>query len=557
MTRSLLCLSLALLLVSCAHNQHRPAAPAAPRIPLSERAAASFHYLLYEQHVREGQFEPAVENLQAAIAILPRPQLYVELASLHWQMDEPENARTVLREAIAQYPDELQLYRTLATSYLAESRYKEASEALRSFWLTHPQSTQVARELAALALRAQDYAAAKDVLQKIPLEQYDAETYILLAQATSGIGQREKAISLLTKALELDPASVDALVEMAYLYELENNYPSAESTYQRILEMGESSPDVWVRMIRLNIKLNNPDRALELAMSGPDSTEYLLEAGYAFLQEHFYSHALTLFRMVEEREESPPAVLFFYLSLIAFEGDQDMEKALAYLRSIPAEDPLYKQALSFQGHILLQMKRAKKAAEIADAGKAKFPDDPAFWILHVAILEDQKDYPAARDKVTDALERFPQNKEMLYRRGIILEQMSLRDEAMESMEQLIAIDPGHTDALNYIGYTLAEEGRDLDRALLLVRAAAQNEPDNGYIVDSLAWVHFKRGEIDLAWKEIRRAVQLVDSDPIIWEHFGDIAAKVGEKSKAKAAYEKALSLEPKDPQLIRQKLGAL
>jgi tetratricopeptide (TPR) repeat protein len=547
-------LPIVLMLCSCAHAPEQ--VPVAP-ITLNAKASAGYHYLVYEQFAREGRLDLARENLQISIELDPRPQLFLELASLFWQMNEPENARTCLREAIVRYPEQVQLYRTLATSYLAQSRFKEAAAVLKTFWQTHPESTQVARELAALAIRGQDFASAKDVLQMIPLAQYDPELYILLSQATSGVGQRQKAIDLLRKALEMDEAYIDAWVELAYLYELENDYPSAESAYQRILDLGESSSDVWVRLVRMNLKLNNPDQALELTLNGPGSTEFLLEAGHAFLQDHFYSQARTVFRLVEEREESPPSVLFFYQSLLAFEGEQDLEKALAYLRSIPLDDPLSIQALGFQGHILLQMNRTKKAAEIVETGKARFPDEPSFWLLEISMLEQQKLYDPALQKVEHALGIFPQNGELLYRQAIILELTGRRKEAMESMERLIAQDPDHTDALNFVGYTLAEEGQDLNRALVLIRTAVRNEPDNGYVADSLAWVHFRRGELDLAWKEIQRAVSLVDSDPIIWEHFGDIAVSLGEKPRAKAAYEKALSLEPKDPQSLRQKLQAL
>jgi tetratricopeptide (TPR) repeat protein len=528
-----------------------------PPLQLNSKAAASYHYLLYEQFSREGRLDRARENLQISIDLDPKPQLYLELAGILWQKNEPETTRAVLRQAIERYPEHMLLYRTLATSYLAEGRYKEAAAVLKTFWQTHPGSTQVAKELAALSIRAQDFAVAKDVLQTIPQEQQDSELFILMAQATSGLGQPRKAIELLQRALEMDEGNIEALVELAYLYELEHDFASAESAYQRILDLGESSPDVWIRLIRLNLKMNNAEKGLELALNGPGSTEFLMEAGHAFLQERFYAQARTLFLIVEEREESPPTVLFFYQSLLAFEGEQDLETAMVYLRNIPPLDPLYSQALAFQGHLLLQMNRTAMAEEVAETGKEKFPDNVSFWLLEIAVLEQQKLYDPALQQVVKALDYFPLDLELLYRKGIILELTGRRDEAMETMEGLIARDPDHSDALNFVGYTLAEEGRDLNRALVLIRSAVNNNPENGYVIDSLAWVHFKRGELDLAWKEIQRAVSLVDSDPIIWEHFGDIATSRGEKAQAKAAYEKALSLDPKDSRSIRQKLDAL
>jgi tetratricopeptide (TPR) repeat protein len=555
MNRTLPWLFLALMLCSCAHvAEHHP--PAGQR-PLSTRASAGFHYLLYEQFAREGRLNLARESLRTAIELDPSPQLYLELASLFWQMNDPETARTVLGEGIAMFPERVQLHRTLATSYLAEGRFREAAAILRTYFMSHPESADVAKELAALSIHAQDYSTAKDVLEVIPQSEYDPDLFLLKAQALAGLGHRKKAIALLDKTLEMDADNIEALVELAYLYELESDYPAAEAAYQRIMDLGEGSPEVWLRLIRLSLKLNNPDRAMELTIAAPGSLDFLLEAGYAFLQERFYAQAQAVFHLVEEREGSPPTVFYFYRSLLAFEWEKDFEKALVYMRSIPDHDPLYRQSLAFQGHILLQLNKSGRAAEMVETGKSLFPNEPSFWLLDIAILEQQKLYEPALLKVEEALVHFPTNKELLYRQGIIMELSGRREEALVIMERLITQDPTHSDALNFVGYTLAEEGRDLNRALILVRTALQNDPDNGYIVDSLAWVHFQRGELELAWKEIQRATALIDYDPILWEHYGDIARSIGETENARSAYERALSLDPKDPQAIRKKLDGL
>ena len=58
------------------------------------------------------------------------------------------------------------------------------------------------------------------------------------------------------------------------------------------------------------------------------------------------------------------------------------------------------------------------------------------------------------------------------------------------------------------GYSLAEQGKDLDRAVLLLEAALKQAPDHAYILDSLAWAHFRRGENAEAWELVRRATSL-------------------------------------------------
>ena len=126
------------------------------------------------------------------------------------------------------------------------------------------------------------------------------------------------------------------------------------------------------------------------------------------------------------------------------------------------------------------------------------------------------------------------------------------------MEQLIALHPDNYQALNYVGYTLAEENRDLDRALSLLVKADKLAPGQSYIVDSLAWAYFKAGKMDDALREIRRAVKLDEHiDASIWEHYGDIAARAGLTDEARTAYQKAIELKPANAEALRQRLSHL
>jgi Tfp pilus assembly protein PilF len=75
--------------------------------------------------------------------------------------------------------------------------------------------------------------------------------------------------------------------------------------------------------------------------------------------------------------------------------------------------------------------------------------------------------------------------------------------------------------------------QNLDRALVLVNNALKQDPDNGYYMDSLAWVLFKQGKLDKAWGAIEQAVKLAGNDPTIWEHYAIIADALGKKDQAR------------------------
>ena len=114
------------------------------------------------------------------------------------------------------------------------------------------------------------------------------------------------------------------------------------------------------------------------------------------------------------------------------------------------------------------------------------------------------------------------------------------------MEKIIEIYPDNALALNFVGYNLAENNQDLDRACALIERAAQLEPHADFILDSLAWVYFRKGDLDKAWKHIQSALKNTGNDnipsPEILEHCGEIALARGDKKAARAAWQKALLL---------------
>jgi len=162
------------------------------------------------------------------------------------------------------------------------------------------------------------------------------------------------------------------------------------------------------------------------------------------------------------------------------------------------------------------------------------------------LLEIKKDYNSALEAVQKGLSYYPKDANLLFEKGVILDKIGKKKECLETMRQVLKIDPKNADALNYIGYTYAEQGIRLDEAMELIKKALSIKPNSGYIVDSMGWIYYQKKLYKKAIIYLEKAVRLTPNDPTIMEHLGDAYEKQGFYKKALDAYQKALSLNPEN-----------
>jgi len=134
------------------------------------------------------------------------------------------------------------------------------------------------------------------------------------------------------------------------------------------------------------------------------------------------------------------------------------------------------------------------------------------------------------------------------------------DEALAYMRRALEANPENAHALNYIGYTWAERGENLEEAEDLILRALALRPDDGYITDSLGWVYYMRARpllgagreeagrelLEQAREKLFRAQELTGGDPVVSEHLGDVFLLLDQKERALHHYEEALRQDPRN-----------
>ena len=178
------------------------------------------------------------------------------------------------------------------------------------------------------------------------------------------------------------------------------------------------------------------------------------------------------------------------------------------------------------------------------------------YLFLSSLYEDAKDNVAAEKILIDGIKIAPQEISLHYALGVIYEKTNRLPESVKEMELVLAIDPDNAEALNFIGYSYADRGMNLDEAEKMIVRALKIKPENGYMIDSLGWVHFKKNQFSSAEKYLEKALKLLPDDVNVIEHLGDVYVKLNKTKEAQEMYNRALKIDPKNSQ-IQKKLEDL
>lgn len=519
---------------------------------MSDQARASFAYLRY-LHL-DG--DEALQALDTAIALDPTPELFLEKIQTLGNRDEYARAEHAAREGLGFFPGHPALSLALLRSLWAQNKDQKAVGFVNKTLDQHPENWDLRSRLASLLLQQDQASRALDILQTIPDESRSAHMHYLLAQAQDALDNRKQAIDHLQQATQIDPSFAKAWAELAYQYERSRDFVAAEQAYTTLLEIGEVNQHILTRLVEIKLKLNKPTQALNLLSSHARLPQVIVYGIGLFVQNSFYDHAeQALEQFGPDITGSPRGIL--YRAILARELHNDLVQALALLGQISPDSDLHPRALAMRCQLLWEKESPEAALDLARQGQEQYPEQVIFYTLQANIHRSSNDFDAAKEILQSGLNLLPQNTELLFELGVLAYEQGREQKAMEHMEEIISLDSDHAKALNFLGYTLVEQGQNLFRAKILIEKALALDPENGYYLDSLAWYQYTIGHHQKAWDTIQTAVSLVADDPVIWEHYGDIARALDQKKHASKGYRQALELNPEDPKRLHSKLQAL
>ena len=484
------------------------------------------------------------------------PKLWLEAAL--WYMDRKTvNAIPFLRSAVRACPGEVPLTLALSEALSDNGFAEEAMRLLEDTLAKDPASADTAVQLGITQLKSGLAEKACQTFEAVKPQARPGLADFYHAKALASLGRDSEALARLREAVRKLPDFEEAWAEIASACERTGDIKGACQAYERLLKLNVSEGEVRLRLIACALKMNQPGKALAYCQQGPDDPSFQMRAGALFAESRHYLQAEKLLKALAAREAPPPEV-FLVLADVAFEQRHDLDGALAWLAKIPDASGIAPRKGLMAAQLLAEAGETDRALERARAGKVQFPDVPDFVNIEIRILSKAGRKDEALASARAACAQWPDDTELAFLLGTLLAEGGAKKEAFGIMEGIVAKEPDNYQALNFVGYTLAEENRDIPRALDLLIRANRLMPGQCYILDSLAWAHYRAGHADEAWACIREAARLDKaSDPAIWEHYGDIASQRGLKSEAREAYRKALERKPENAADIQRRLDAL
>ena len=167
------------------------------------------------------------------------------------------------------------------------------------------------------------------------------------------------------------------------------------------------------------------------------------------------------------------------------------------------------------------------------------------YLLQAELQRKHQRDQDAVDTYSRGLLVFEDDPQLLYARALTHEHLDQLDEAEADLRRLVAINPQDANALNALGYTLADRTERFEEALGYIRRALEIEPETPAIVDSLGWVMYRMGNASEALVQLRKAFEL-QPDPEVAAHLGEVLWHSGQREQARAIWQRGLDLDPEN-----------
>jgi len=540
-------------------------------------------------------------------------------------MQSGSGSESVLKLAIEQYeqiirlqPDSMDDHLLLGRLYRLNNDLQKAEAEFKTAVKLQPDSEEAVTTLAYLYNELGDTSRATQVLSSVPGAQRSAKLYSALGYTYEQQKQYKQAVEAYRHAIELDRDNLDAIRGLAQNLLNDGQSDAALEQYKVIADANPEDAQTYVRIAEIYRKQGKFDLALDNLKKAESMVQDSVEVPYniaaIYQAQGRYDEAVPIMRDLLKKSEKADgkysngeksnravflerlgtiyrdqgnnqAAVETFREVVALGGDDNIERGYQQIIDTWREAKEWQKALDsakeavqkLPGSAPLKMVLAAQQADMGDADEALksvramlkgTADDREIYITLAQMntrLRRFSDGEQALDKA-EALSTKLEDKEYIwFLRGSSFERQKKYPEAEEQFKKVLASDPEHASALNYLGYMLADQNMKLEEAFGYIKRAVDLDPANGAYLDSLGWAYFRLGKYELAEDNLVKAAQKINTDPTVHDHLGDLYQKMGRLKLAATNWERALTewnrtvaadVDPADISRVQKKLDS-
>jgi tetratricopeptide (TPR) repeat protein len=383
----------------------------------------------------------------------------------------------------------------------------------------------------------------------------DVEARIRYADALAKAGRLEEAATEFGRALEGDPANVIAMVGLAMVHRERKKFDEAEGLLEKALQKEPGHALARYTLAGIYEETRELDRAIgewkkliDLPAEGKEAdqrrAEYWAHLGFAYGELQRDEESLQAFEKARELADSDERYDAFHVqALLALNRPQEAREAIDQAL---ARHPESARLRILETRVLESNGRTKEALQKALALEAEDPAGEGRTENVVDLYQKQGAFAEAEAFLRGKIEKAPDDAGLRFLLGAVLERQKKFEEARSAFEKVLEIEPNSAATLNYLGYMLADNGVELDQSLHYVTRALEQDPHNGAYLDSLGWVYFKMGRLDLAEDNLLKALKNQRLTGVVYDHLGDLYFRKGDLDQALAYWRKALDENDED-----------
>jgi len=506
---------------------------------------AYYHYLMALRALESHQFEQASENFRNVVQFDPDDFKFSHQLAINLiRAGKIEDAYQALKKSLSRFPDNPELNMMIGDILAVRG---ENERALSHYQTVIKAKSGLARAylLSGVIYEVQrQYDDAEGMYRKVlQVESMNPLGYHYIARIHILKGKLEDAQKSLNQALELKPNFLQSREWLAWLLEAQGKPDEAKKQYKILLKLNPLSEKTHKRMtamrgliMPMDVDSGKYRAAAEEILGAPDVH---MKIGAIYYEQGIYLKVLDEFQLLQDRGEENEILMVLGR---VYEILGRVDKAIQEINRLMKVEPRSVNLLIYLARLHSMNKHPEKTVQlIEEAIKIDQNNSTLYHSLGIAyIATDQL------DKAIDAMQKaiaIDKDKDSYYfELGALLERTGEFERAIKNIKRSIELNPMHSNAHNFLGYIYAMQGKSLDKALDHLNKALSIQPKNGYFLDSLSWIYFKKGESKKALRELKKAMVYTSPDPVLYSHLGDIHFSLMNYVEAGKAWETSLFL---------------